>query len=102
MPRNAEIEGDVLLRPSDPSTARTLWEGEAGSGGVPVHRPASSSPPGDTRWPIRTLSKLPSPTPFPSHRPHGNLGKRGEASEESSPENNRARVAAAAAAAGGW
>lgn len=64
----------ALLRlPSDPSTVRILWEGEASSGGVPVHLPASSSPPGDTSWPMRTLSKLPSPTPFPSHRPHGNL-----------------------------
>lgn len=69
------VWGDVLLRPSDPSTVRTLWEGEASSGGVPVHRPASSSPPGDARCPIRTLSKLPSPTPLPSQRPQGNLEK---------------------------
>lgn len=66
--------GYVLLRlPRDPSTVRTPWEGEASSGGVPVHLPASSSPPGVTSWPMRTRSKLPSPTPFPSQRPHGNL-----------------------------
>lgn len=72
--KNVLFVSDVLLRPpSDPSTALTLWDGDASSGGVPDHRPASSSAPGDTSWPIRTLSRLPSPTPLPSHRPHGNL-----------------------------
>lgn len=52
---------------------RLVWDGERCSGGVRQFFPGSSSPLGTTSSPIRTLSRLPSSTPLPSHRPHGNL-----------------------------
>lgn len=52
---------------------RLPWEGERCSGGVRQALAESSSPLGNTNSPIRTLSRLPSSTPLPSHRPQGNL-----------------------------
>lgn len=44
-------------------------------GGVRHCFPSSSSDVEDTSSPIRIRSKLPSSTPFPNHRPQGNLPK---------------------------
>lgn len=64
----------LLPRPdSDVMLMRLAWDGERCSGGVPQPLPESSSPLGTASSPIRTLSRLPSSTPLPSHRPHGNL-----------------------------
>lgn len=64
----------LVSRPvSDVMLMRLPWEGERCSGGVRQALAESSSPLGNTNSPIRTLSRLPSSTPLPSHRPHGNL-----------------------------
>lgn len=57
---------------------RLVWDGERCGGGVRDPLPESSSAQGTISSPIRTLSRLPSSTPFPSHRPHGNLEGTGE------------------------
>lgn len=66
---------------SDVMLMRLVWDGERCSGGVRQPLPESSSPLGTTSSPIRTLSRLPSSTPLPSHRPHGNLEGRQQGAE---------------------
>lgn len=52
---------------------RRVTVGDFCWGGVRHCFPSSSSDVEDTSSPMRILSRLPSSTPFPSHRPQGNL-----------------------------
>lgn len=63
----------VFLPVREVMLSRRVTVGDFCWGGVRHCFPSSSSDVEDTSSPIRIRSRLPSSTPFPSHRPQGNL-----------------------------
>lgn len=76
LPYNPGEEGKdllVFLPVREVMLSRRVTVGDFCWGGVRHCLPSSSSAAEDTSSPMRIRSRLPSSTPFPSHRPQGNL-----------------------------